>query len=227
MNWEPFKGYAFPPFNLIPAVLNKVAQGKADIILVAPLWQAQPWWPLLLSLLVEQPVLIPTTRHLLKDPSDPRRTHPTFPRLHPAVTHISGDSTKQWESLKTLPRYSFQHLVRPSTRKTYRSAWGRWNCWCDIPLYLTEFFNDGAAYCSVNVARSDISTAHTKVDGHPTGQHPLVTQQLKGMFNSRPPKPRYSHTWDITLVTKHLASLGSNRLLFLKQLSLTPSMLFL
>lgn len=113
-----------------------------------------------------------------------------FPRLHPAVTHISGDSTKQWESLKM-------------------------------------FFNDGAAYRSVNVARSDISTAHTKVDGHPTGQHPLVTQQLKGMFNSRPPKPRYSHTSDITLVTKHLASLGSNRLLFLKQLSLTPSMLFL
>ena len=76
MNWEPFKGYAFPPFNLILAVLNKVAQDKGDIILVAPLWQAKPWWPLLLSLLVEQPVLTPTTRHLSQDPSDPQRTHP-------------------------------------------------------------------------------------------------------------------------------------------------------
>ena len=55
MDWVPFKGYAFPPFNLIPAVLNKLSQDKADIILVAPIWPAQPWWPLLLSLLVEQP----------------------------------------------------------------------------------------------------------------------------------------------------------------------------
>ena len=43
MDWAPFKGYAFPPFNLIPAVLNKMSQDKADIVLVAPIWPAQPW----------------------------------------------------------------------------------------------------------------------------------------------------------------------------------------
>lgn len=31
------------------------------------------------------------------------------------------------------------------------------------------------------------------------------------MFNSRPPNPRKSHTWDETLLTKFLTSLGSNR----------------
>ena len=36
MDWAPFKGYAFPPFNLIPAALNKVSQDKADIILDSP-----------------------------------------------------------------------------------------------------------------------------------------------------------------------------------------------
>lgn len=65
-----------------------------------------------------------------------------------------------------------------------------------------------------------MSTTHTVVDGYPVGLHPLVTQLLKGMFNSRSPKPRYSHTWDVTLVTKHLSSLGSNRISSLKQLSL-------
>lgn len=94
MDWAPFKGYAFPPFNLIPAVLNKVTQEKADIILVAPIWPAQPWWPLLLSLLVEQPVLLPSSRHLLRDPADPQRIHPVFPRLHLAVFHVSGGSTR-------------------------------------------------------------------------------------------------------------------------------------
>ena len=128
---------------------------------------------------------------------------------------------------------------RPSTRKTYQSAWRRWSGWCvkrktdplsapltDILLYLTEYFNSGAAYRSVNVARSAISTSHTKLNGLPVGQNPLVIQLLKGMFNNRPPKPRYSHTWEVSLVTTYLASLGSNRSLSLKQLSWKLAMLF-
>ena len=58
------------------------------------------------------------------------------------------------------------------------------------------------------------------------GQHPLVTQLLKGMFNNRPPRPRYSHTWDVASVTKYLASLGNKRLLSLKKLSFKLAMLF-
>ena len=128
---------------------------------------------------------------------------------------------------------------RPSTRKTYQSAWRRWSGWCvkrktdplsapltDILLYLTEYFNSGAAYRSVNVARSAISTSHTKLNGLPVGQNPLVIQLLKGMFNNRPPKPRYSHTWEVSLVTTYLASLGSNRSLSLQQLSWKLAMLF-
>ena len=127
---------------------------------------------------------------------------------------------------------------RQSTRKTYQSAWRRWSGWCvkrkidplsapltDILLYLTEYFNSGAAYRSVNVARSAISTSHAKLNGLPVGQNPLVIQLLKGMFNNRPPKPRYSHTWEVSSVTKYLASLGSNRSLSLKQLSWKLAML--
>ena len=51
VNWQGLKGYAFPPFNLIPAVLKKVVTDQTEIVLIAPVWQAQPWWPLLLSLL--------------------------------------------------------------------------------------------------------------------------------------------------------------------------------
>lgn len=118
MDWAPLKGYAFLPFNLIPAVLSKVAQDKADIILVAPLWQAQPWWPVLLSLVVEQPVLIPSTKHLLRDPAVPQRIHPMYQRIHLAVFHICGDSTRQWVFLMTLPRYCFQPLAPPSKERT-------------------------------------------------------------------------------------------------------------
>ena len=128
---------------------------------------------------------------------------------------------------------------RQSTRKTYQSAWRCWSGWCvkrkidplsapltDILLYLTEYFNSGAAYRSVNVACSAISTSHAKLNGLPVGQNLLVIQLLKGMFNNRPPKPRYSHTWEVSSVTTYLASLGSNRSLSLKQLSWKLAMLF-
>jgi len=74
MDWAPFKAYAFPPFKPIPAVLNKGTQDKGDVVIVAPIWAAQPWRPLLLSLLVEHPVLLPSSRHLLKDSSNVSQT---------------------------------------------------------------------------------------------------------------------------------------------------------
>ena len=47
-----------------------------------------------------------------------------------------------------------------------------------------------------------------------------------GMLNMRPLKPRYTHTWDMHLVTKYLACLGKTKLLPLKLLSMILAMLF-
>ena len=74
--------------------------------------------------------------------------------------------------------------------------------------------------------RSAISTSHTKLNGLPVGQNPLVIQLLKGMYNNRPPKARYSLSWEVSSMTTYLASLGSNRSLSLKQLSGKLAMLF-
>ena len=57
------------------------------------------------------------------------------------------------------------------------------------------------------------------------GQHPLVIQLLKRMLNIRPPKPRYTHTWDVHLVTKYLDCLGKIRILTLKLLSIKHALL--
>ena len=132
-----------------------------------------------------------------------------------------------------------QSATRASTHKTYQSAWGLWHSWCakrkvnpisatlnDVLLFLTDRFNTGAAYRSVNVTHSAISSCHPKIDGYPVGQHPLVLQLLKGMLNMRPPKPRYTHTWDVHLVTKYLDCLGKTKLLPLKLLSIKLAMLF-
>jgi len=37
--------YAFPPFSVIPTVLNKLMTGGAQGICVLPDWPTQPWYP--------------------------------------------------------------------------------------------------------------------------------------------------------------------------------------
>lgn len=77
---------------------------------------AEPWWPFLLNPLVEQPVLLPSCKHLLKDPGDPQAIHRMFPRPHLAVFRIFGDRTRQYEYLRKCPIFSSQHL-NPRHRK--------------------------------------------------------------------------------------------------------------
>ena len=129
--------------------------------------------------------------------------------------------------------------TRSSTHKTYDSSWNRWCRWCsrrqidplqaslsDILTFLTEAFNKGLAYRSINVLRSAISSTHPTIDGYHVGQHPYVTRLLRGALNSRPSKPRYIHTWNVDVMVKYIVSLGKNRSLALKVISMKLVTLF-
>ena len=65
MDWNHIHAYAFPPFHLIPAVINKVWLSQCKIVLIAPLWPDRPWFPELLGLLVSPPVFLPVIPNLL------------------------------------------------------------------------------------------------------------------------------------------------------------------
>ena len=54
--WTGTFFYAFPPFSLILRVLQKIDCDGAEGILIVPLWTTQSWFPLFLSMLVEEPV---------------------------------------------------------------------------------------------------------------------------------------------------------------------------
>ena len=45
------RGYANPPWSLVGRVLNRVQQQKVTLVLIAPVWKSQPWYPTLLELL--------------------------------------------------------------------------------------------------------------------------------------------------------------------------------
>ena len=61
-------GYAFPPFGLVGRVLQKVQQERVPhLLLIAPLWPARQWYPLLLESLCAEPLLLPPSRSLLRN----------------------------------------------------------------------------------------------------------------------------------------------------------------
>jgi hypothetical protein len=89
----------------------------------------------------------------------------------------------------------------------------------NILSFLADCFNDGLQYRSINVLRSALSSTHPKIDRYALGQHPYVLNLVKGILNNRPPKPRYSYTWDVHQVTEHMKQMGSDSSLSLMQLS--------
>ncbi|PFX11520.1 Retrovirus-related Pol polyprotein from transposon opus [Stylophora pistillata] len=66
LDWSKFRAYAFPPFALIGHCLQQVRRQKVPyIVLVAPVWMSQPWYPLLLDLCIDFPLLFPLRKDLL------------------------------------------------------------------------------------------------------------------------------------------------------------------
>ena len=94
-----------------------------------------------------------------------------------------------------------------------------------IADYLTEMFNKGRCYRTINNHRSAISAFHKPIEGCKAGQHELVCKVLNACFNARPPQPRYVVMWDVDRVLDHMCTLGCDANLSEKQLTLKLSML--
>ena len=90
---------------------------------------------------------------------------------------------------------------RENTISSYESAWCQWAGWCGkqkidpfrCPLkfasdYLSDIFEKGQAYRTINVHKSAISAYHEPLHGFPIVQSPLVCSLLGGVFNHRPPQ---------------------------------------
>ena len=82
-------------------------------------------------------------------------------------------------------------------------------------------------YAALNAARSALSTILPKFGGQSFGSHPIVCWLLKGGYERNPPKPRYSHFWDVNIVFNLLKEWGPNSGLSLKFLSFKLAILLL
>ena len=91
--------------------------------------------------------------------------------------------------------------------------------------FLTKLFHTGIGYSALNTARSAVSALCSTNDCMTLGAHPLVKRFMRGVFNLRPTKPRYSTTWDVNRVLEFLQSTSPVELLPLKDLTRKLAML--
>ena len=232
-DWSHHRGFANPPWCLIPRCLSQARAQKARLILLTPLWPSQPWYPVVLDMLEDTPRLLPTQEDLIF-------LHPgqefQMPQGCPNLAYLR----ESFSSRGVSPEASKLLLSswRPKTQSSYNSAFAKWASWCqqrnrdptfgpieDVVNFLSESFDKGFQYRSLNSYRSAISAVHSKVDGYSVGKHPLVSRLLKGAFNERPPLPRYSSFWNVDTVLGHFRGLGDNGSLSLKTLTLKTVML--
>ena len=192
-NWKGLKGYANPPWNLIGRVLMKVENQAAGLVLVAPVWPSQPWYPKLLSLLVS-----PLLRISLKKEVMIQVGEGPLPEIIPllAMWNISGNTTCTREFLAKLQSSSWRHGGGNPPNHTIPSARngsagvldGALNPISglieDVVNFLAHLYAKGYQYRSLGSYRSAIASMHAPVDGISVGQHPLVSRLLRGVFHS-------------------------------------------
>ncbi|XP_070212733.1 uncharacterized protein [Littorina saxatilis] len=68
ISWSGLEAYAFPPFQLLTRVIRKAEQEGPSLLLIAPLWPSQPWFPDLLRLAQGPPIPLALTRGELIQP---------------------------------------------------------------------------------------------------------------------------------------------------------------
>lgn len=115
-----------------------------------------------------------------------------------------------------------------NTIKQYDTCLKKWFLFCtahdiglfeesvpNILIFLTEQFQAGAQYGTLNSCKSALSL----ILGTQIANDDRIKRLFKGIFRLRPPLPKYHCTWDTSLVLDHLAQWYPNQALSLEKIT--------
>ncbi len=111
----------YPPIPLLHLALHKIRREEADVIAILPWWPRRGWFPLVLSLLVDLPVLLPVRPNVISSPQG--LPHPGLSILRLAAWCLSGKHSKQKGFQQQLRTPSW--LIRDSLREICTMLSGR------------------------------------------------------------------------------------------------------
>ena len=85
--------YIFAPFSVIQRCLWKLSKDQADAVMIVPYWPTAVWWPQLMNILTDNPILLPKGKRVIYLPhtQDP---HPLYRKLQLLAVTVSGKSIK-------------------------------------------------------------------------------------------------------------------------------------
>ena len=173
-------------------------------------------------------------------PSVARGTMPSTSSKQHVKTSGMADlrQTRQMQGLSADTAELWVSAWRSGTQSAYDSCWRKWASWCrerqinpfqasveNVINFLSHLYTEGYEYSTINNYRSAISAIHPEIDGEKVGQKHTVKQVMAGIFNKRPPLPRYTNTWDVDVVLNHIQNMPSNKDLCLKNLSIKTATL--
>ena len=92
-DWPQDIIYAFPPFSLIPRVLQKIENEKTEGILIVPIFVNQSWFTSLLTLLIKEPLWLPSSDISLTFPYR-RKSIPYLPKTRLMACYVSGEACR-------------------------------------------------------------------------------------------------------------------------------------
>ena len=108
-NWEQFYSYCFPPFALIPQILQKLRQEKGDMCIIIPFWENQPFFSMIGSMLTEYPVLLSPKNYILLHPTDREVHHPLEKSLNLTACRLSGNNYKTRVFQERVRNFSWEY----------------------------------------------------------------------------------------------------------------------
>ena len=89
-NWQGYKPYVFPPFSVINSVLQKIRVDQALVLCVLPRWKTQAWWPQMVVMMVQEPLILRASPELLVLPGQSGELHPLREKLELVICLLSG-----------------------------------------------------------------------------------------------------------------------------------------
>ena len=119
-NWKGWYVYAFPPTNLILQTLTKIREEEVEAIVLVPHWPRRGWFPLLLQMATEQPVMFHKRTDLLSQHLSERGVlyHPDLEMLQLTAWKLNGALGKAQVSARASSIRPWRPQSSPHVRST-------------------------------------------------------------------------------------------------------------
>ena len=205
----------FPPFPLLSKVIQKLrATQEAEVILTAPWWPKQSWFPHLLRLCVDHPLFFISI--------PPRSSVSTGSEIHVCLGWKVVLSARMEALVRHYKAACFSDEVtrlaatprRPSTNRMYDNLWLRFACWAaeqgfdllsptaaQIASFLyTLFDTHGLSPQTIKGYRTCLGSLLNRTGKAKVVLHKTISDMIASMELQRPRITPILPQWDLGIV---------------------------